>query len=105
MYADRVTNSMERAINETNRRRALQTDYNETNHITPKSIIKGVRDIIDISSKEEINSNFQLKRMSAKEKERVIEQLMKEMKNAAKLLEFEHAAFLRDRIKQIREEN
>jgi len=101
MYADRVTNSMERAINETNRRRVLQTEYNIKNNITPKSIIKDVRDILEISSKDDIEKNFALKRMNKIEKGKLIEQLSKEMKNAAKLLEFEHAAYLRDKIKQL----
>ncbi len=101
MYADRVTNSMERAIIETNRRRSLQTEYNLQNNITPKSIIKDVRDILEISSKDDIEKNFALKRMNKIEKGKLIEQLSKEMKNAAKLLEFEHAAYLRDKIKQL----
>ena len=100
MYADSVTPSMERAINETNRRREIQTRYNIENGIVPKTIKKDIRDIIEISSKP--TDEKPSKKLSRKEREELIARLTREMKNAAKLLEFEHAAYLRDRIEQLR---
>lgn len=105
MYADSVTRSMESAINETERRRKIQLEYNEKHGIKPKTIIKDVRDVIKISSKSETDgktSKQKQKQMSAAEKQALIEKLTAEMKNAAKLLEFEHAAYLRDRINELR---
>lgn len=100
MYADSVTPSMENAIRETNRRREIQMKYNEEHGIKPVTIKKDIRDIIEISSKptDEKTGN----RLSRKEREELIVRLKREMKNAAKLLEFEHAAYLRDRIEQLR---
>ena len=100
MYADSVTSSMERAINETNRRREIQTRYNDENGIVPKTIKKDIRDVIEISSKPTDEKSG--KKLSLKEREELIARLTREMKNAAKLLEFEHAAYLRDRIEQLR---
>ena len=100
MYADSVTPSMERAINETNRRREIQTRYNTENGIVPKTIKKDIRDVIEISSKPTDEKSG--KKLSRKEREELITRLTREMKNAAKLLEFEHAAYLRDRIEQLR---
>ena len=100
MYADSVTPSMEKAINETNRRREIQTRYNIENGIVPKTIKKDIRDIIEISSKP--TDEKPSKKLSRKEREELIARLTREMKNAAKLLEFEHAAYLRDRIEQLR---
>ena len=100
MYADSVTPSMERAINETNRRREIQTKYNIENGIVPKTIKKDIRDVIEISSKPTDEKSG--KKLSRKEREELIARLTREMKNAAKLLEFEHAAYLRDRIEQLR---
>ncbi|MGN1305155.1 MAG: excinuclease ABC subunit UvrB [Oscillospiraceae bacterium] len=105
MYADSVTRSMENAIMETERRRKLQLDYNEKHGIKPKTIIKDVREVIKISSKAETDgktSKQKQKQMSAAEKQALIEKLTAEMKNAAKLLEFEHAAYLRDRINELK---
>ena len=101
MYADRVTNSMERAITETNRRRQKQLAYNEAHGIVPKTIIKDVRSVIEISSKDETEEKSS-KRMSRAERERLIVKLTAEMKSAAKILEFEHAAYLRDKIEKLR---
>lgn len=101
MYADSVTDSMERAIRETNRRREIQMKYNEEHGIVPKTVKKDIRGIIEISSKED-SPKKQAKRMSKAEREQLIERLTKEMKQAAKILEFEHAAFLRDRIEKLR---
>ena len=101
MYGDVVTNSMERAIKETMRRREKQEKYNKEHGIVPKTIRKDVRDILEISSSKNEKSH---KRMSRAEKEQMIKQLTAEMKAAAKILEFEHAAYLRDRINKLREE-
>lgn len=105
MYADKITGSMERAINETNRRRTIQSKYNAENGITPKTIVKGVRDLIEIGSSDEDKVSKKKKnsaKMTKKEKESLIEKLTKEMKEAARHLEFEKAAFLRDKISEIR---
>ncbi len=102
MYADSVTPSMERAIVETERRRKKQIAYNEEHGIVPKTIIKGVRDVIEITSKKD-NSDKPIKKMSKKEREAMIVRLTAEMKAAAKILEFEHAAYLRDKINKLRE--
>lgn len=102
MYGDTVTPSMERAILETQRRREIQMAYNQANGIVPKTIVKGVREGLEISDK---NANAQLKggrRLSKVEREQMIDRLTREMKQAAKLLEFEHAAFLRDQIDRLR---
>lgn len=101
LYADSVTRSMEAAIGETERRRAIQLEYNEKNNIIPKTIKKDVRNIIEISSKGVVDSTKKLKYMTSSEKQGLINKLEKEMKEAAKMLEFEHAAFLRDKIKEI----
>lgn len=104
MYADSVTGSMERAIAETNRRRELQLKFNEEHGIVPKTIIKDVRDVIEISTKEEVNSKTAAKRLTKKERDELITKLTAQMKEAAKLLEFEHAAYLRDKINELREQ-
>ena len=103
MYADSVTRSMERAITETERRRSIQMKYNEEHGIVPKTIIKGVRDVIEITSKKKSDSE-DISKMSEREKEEQIKLLTSQMKEAAKLLEFEHAAFLRDRITELKGE-
>lgn len=105
MYADKITGSMERAIAETNRRRKIQSNYNKENGIIPKTIVKGIRDIIEIGSSEEEKINKKKKnsvKMGKKEKDALIEKLTKEMKEAARYLEFEKAAFLRNKISEIR---
>ncbi|MCY1713229.1 excinuclease ABC subunit UvrB [Caproiciproducens galactitolivorans] len=101
MYADSVTPSMESAIRETERRRAIQTAYNQEHGIVPKTIIKKVSEILEISTHKEDEKGKKQKRLSPNERKLMIEQLTKEMKAAAKLLEFEHAAYLRDKIKQL----
>ena len=107
MYADTVTGSMERAINETNRRRKIQTEFNEAHGIIPKTIKKDIRDIIEIGRAEEKTvkrDKDKNKKLSAKEKDKLIAELTKQMKDASRRLEFEQAAFIRDRIKEIRGE-
>ena len=100
MYADTVTNSMEKAIEETERRRSIQQKYNEEHGIIPKTIEKKVNDILEISTHNDDKKPKQ--KLTKAEREKLIEQLTKEMKAAVKLLEFEHAAYLRDRIKELR---
>ncbi len=102
MYADSVTDSMERALRETNRRREIQMAYNKEHGIVPKTIVKSVAEIIEISAKDTIDKKG--KRLSRMEKEKLIKAYTAEMKEAAKLLEFEQAAFLRDKIKKLQEE-
>lgn len=99
MYADSVTSSMERAITETYRRRNKQMEFNKANGIVPKTIKKDVRDILEISKKDKSG-----KRMSREEKQKLIAVLTEEMKAAAKILEFEHAAVLRDKIEKLKSE-
>lgn len=104
MYADSVTPSMERAIMETERRRGIQQAYNEAHGIVPKTIVKELHDsgVLEISRKDD--DVKQDKRLSRAECQKKIEQLTREMKEAAKILEFEHAAFLRDRIDKLRKQ-
>ncbi len=102
MYADEVTGSMERAITETYRRREKQMKYNEEHGIVPETIKKDVREILEISSKDNIQERVAKRRLSEREKNELIEKLTKEMRAAAQLLEFEHAAYLRDQIEKIR---
>lgn len=100
MYADTVTKSMERAIEETYRRREKQIAYNEEHGIIPQTITKDVREILEISSRDKSGK----KRMSREEKQKLIIRLTEEMKAAAKILEFEHAAYLRDKIEKLKSE-
>ena len=108
MYADTVTGSMQRAIDETNRRREIQKKYNEEHGIVPKTIVKGIRDIIEIEHDEERSrtkaSKSSIKKMSSSERAKLIEDLTKEMREASRKLEFEQAAFIRDRIAELRAE-
>ena len=105
MYADSVTPSMQKAIMETERRRAIQMKYNEEHGIVPKTIIKGVREVLEISSKTaDTERGKKGRKLTKAERLDLIERLTKEMKAAAKLLEFEHAAYLRDRISKLKEE-
>ena len=115
MYADTVTHSMEVAINETARRRAIQDAYNKAHGITPRTVIKDIRDVIEIGAKEEdtrhkrrgtgiegVEDKSPKRKMSAKDREALIEKLTREMKQAARELEFEKAAFIRDEIARIK---
>ncbi len=109
MYADVITSSMRAAIDETNRRRAIQGAYNEAHGIIPQTIRKDVRDLIDISAspdgkgkKSAAEKTKAKKKLTGAERERLIEELTREMKDAARALEFERAAFLRDEIKKLK---
>ncbi len=102
MYADSVTPSMEAAIRETERRRGIQKAHNAEHGIVPKTIVKPVADIIEISTHRNDEKPKRHRKLSPDEKKRLVAQLTREMKDAAKLLEFEHAAYLRDKIKQLK---
>ncbi len=105
MYADTITRSMDAAITETERRRAKQQEYNRKNGITPKTIIKSVRALIEISGEaEDPLREEEGVRMTAHEKKQAIEKLEKQMKEAARMLEFEYAAVLRDKLIKLRGE-
>jgi excinuclease ABC subunit B len=106
LYADRMTDSMINAINETNRRRTVQEQYNIDNNVTPKTIVKEIRDSIRGKETQEMTAKL-LKRkgkVSKKEKDEVIRQLEKEMHEAARVLDFERAAQLRDIIIEMKVE-
>lgn len=100
MYADEITGSMERALRETERRRTLQLAYNEEHGIVPRTIVKDVREVLEISTKEKTEKKVH-KQMNRQEREALIVDLTAQMKEAARLLEFEHAAYLRDKIKEL----
>ena len=105
MYADTVTDSMRRAMDETERRRAIQERYNEEHGITPQSIQKSVRELISISKKvaaEELRLEKDPESMSVKELEKLTKDLTKQMKKAAAELNFEAAAELRDKLVELK---
>ena len=102
MYADEVTDSMQKAIQETYRRREIQQRYNTEHGITPQTIQKEIRDVLEISVTDKKNGKGG-KKMSRKETEAAIAKLTAEMREAARLLEFEHAAYLRDTIAKLKE--
>ncbi len=114
MYADTVTKSMSVAISETNRRRAIQNAYNQAHGIIPKTVVKGVRDVIDMSAGDEDGGKrgrgkgkkggdvAKTSKLSAAEREQLIERMTREMKAAARELEFEKAAWIRDEIARLR---
>lgn len=104
MYADSVTGSMERAITETERRREIQMRYNADHGITPKTIIKGVRDVIEISSDKDKDARKPARQYTKREKLELIEKMTKQMKEAARQLNFEQAAYLRDKIASLRKD-
>ena len=101
MYADTETGSMKRAIAETNRRRKIQQAYNEKHGITPKTIVKDIRAPIEITSKKEAEKLEKSKNLSKDEKKKLIDKLTSDMKRAAKDLDFETAAFIRDKIRRL----
>ena len=102
MYADNITPSMANAMSETARRREIQNAYNEANGIVPKTVIKSVRDLIEISSSTAERKGRTGVKMTKAEKEREIARLEKQMKEAAKMMEYEYAAVLRDQIIELR---
>ncbi len=101
MYADTETESMKRAIGETNRRRKIQDAYNKANGITPKTIVKDIRAPIEITSKKEAEKLEKNKKLSKEDKKKLIDKLTADMKRAAKDLDFETAAVIRDRIRRL----
>ncbi len=104
MYADKITESMDEAIKETARRRAIQMEYNEKHHIVPKTIVKPIHDVVrSKETKEATKKYLKRKKISAKEKEKMITDLTAEMKEAAKELDFERAAQLRDMILELQD--
>src|SRR5690606_23099354 len=108
MYADNITDSMEKAISETRRRREIQVKYNEEHGITPKTIKKAVHDVIKATIAAEEQEEYTIAdkygKMSKKEREKVIAKLEQEMKEAAKALDFEKAAELRDIVFELKAE-
>ena len=102
MYADTITPSMDAAISETERRRKIQDDYNKAHGIVPKTIVKGVREVLEVSYAAQESGGKKGTKLSAKDREAEIARLEKEMKEASKMLEFEYAAVLRDRIIELR---
>ena len=104
LYADTVTRSMKAAMDETERRRKIQDDYNKAHGIVPKTIIKSVREILEISKSAEETQRKVGRKLTRREVEEEIERTEKQMKEAAKMLEFEYAAILRDRLVELRKE-
>ena len=101
MYADKVTGSMRRANDETERRRAAQDAYNRANGITPKTIVKEIRDPIEVTLKDDTSPAADAEKLPKEKKKQLVEKLTAEMKRAAKELDFETAAALRDRIRRL----
>jgi excinuclease ABC subunit B len=105
MYADNMTDSMKKAIEETKRRRAIQEKYNEEHGITPQTIKKAVRDLIAVTkaiAKEEVKFEKEPESMNQEELEKLIGQVQKKMKKAAAELDFENAAMLRDKMIELK---
>ena len=107
MYADKITESMRRAIDETNRRRSIQSEYNEKHGIVPKSVTKGIRDVIEIGIQGELSDNKRIStkakagKLTSREKDKLITEYTEKMKAAAKVLDFEQAMYYRDKIKEL----
>lgn len=101
MYADTETGSMHRAISETNRRRSIQAAYNKANGIVPKTVVKDIRAPLEITSKKEAEKLEKTKNLSKDQKKKLIDKLTADMKRAAKDLDFETAALLRDKIRRL----
>ncbi len=103
MYADSITDSMRNAIDETNRRRKIQIDYNKAHNIIPQTIKKNVHDMIEVSSTDvtQLDEDVSAK-LNKRQRDELIEKLTKEMHEAAKILEFEYAAVLRDKIEKLK---
>ena len=105
MYADVVTDAMERAVSETLRRREIQMQYNKEHGITPKTIVKDVRAVLEISGgKDKDKGKGKGKKLTKAQCEALIKQYTQEMKNAAKVLDFEQAAYLRDKIRELEQQ-
>ena len=105
LYADTITPSMRRAMDETERRRGIQDAYNKAHGIVPKTVRKDVREILEISKKDEDGARRRGKRkLSERERDEEIKKLEKQMQEASRMLEFEYAAVLRDRIIELRNE-
>ena len=102
MYADSITRSMKAAIDETERRRSIQDAYNKANGIEPKTVVKAVHDVISLGGKSKKEAAKEQKKLSKADREKLIEQLTTEMRKASQKLEFEKAAFLRDKIKELK---
>ncbi|MBG9794335.1 excinuclease ABC subunit B [Paenibacillus dendritiformis] len=106
MYADKITDSMDKAIKETERRRTIQMAYNEKHGITPQTIRKKIREVIEATKTAESKAGYDVgtsvEKMSKKDRQSVIQRLEKEMKDAAKNLQFERAAELRDALMELR---
>ena len=102
LYADTVTESMRGAMEETERRRSLQKAYNDAHGIVPKTIKKDVREVISLGDKSKKEAAAATKKLSRSDREKLIEEYTKEMRAASAKLEFEKAAYLRDRIKELR---
>ena len=106
MYGDSITDSMKKAIDETNRRRAIQEKYNQDNNITPKSIVKEISEVIQAKETQEMSKKYRQKHKHSKaEKEKMMASIEKEMKQAAKQLDFERAAELRDILYELQDES
>ena len=105
MYADEITRSMRAAIDETEKRRKIQLEYNERNGIVPQTIRKKVLDVIEIGMKDDDGKAAKKKKLSKKDRDKAIEELTREMKECAKKLDFERAAYLRDLIVGMQKEN
>ena len=107
MYADKITDSMDKAISETNRRRAIQEEYNKENGITPQTIKKSVRELISISkeiAKSEVQFEKDPESMSYQELTKLIEKMQNKMRKVAADLNFEEAAILRDKIVELKKQ-
>ena len=104
MYADSITQSMQKALDETNRRRSIQIAYNEAHGITPKTIIKPIHEVVRSKETQEMTAKYINKKskVTKKDKEQLMANLEKEMKEAAKVLDFERAAELRDILMELR---
>ncbi len=105
MYADEITRSMRAALDETEKRRKIQLEYNEKHGIVPQTIKKKVLDVIEIGMKDDDGKGVKKKKLSKKDRDKAIEELTREMKECAKKLDFERAAYLRDLIVGMQKEN
>lgn len=106
MYADSITDSMQKALDETNRRRSIQIAYNKEHGITPKTIIKPIHEVVRSKETQEMTAKYMNKKtkMGKKDKEKLLASIEKEMREAAKVLDFERAAELRDILLELKDE-